>query len=148
MKISAKGRYGLYAMVYLAIHNTAGTYIPVVHIADALGISKIYLEQTFSVLKRAGLVISVKGAQGGYALSRPAEEIDIFDILSCMETSLLEKNNALCDETTFGIENTVIQTVFEPLDRSICAFLESISLAGLASSAEKSIKESGFMYFI
>ena len=69
MKISAKGRYGLAAMTYLARNYAAGTPITIVSISEKLGISKIYLEQVFSLLKRARLVNSIKGSQGGYQLA-------------------------------------------------------------------------------
>ena len=60
MKISAKGRYGLAAMTYLARNYEAGTPITIISISEKLGISKIYLEQVFSLLKRARLVNSIK----------------------------------------------------------------------------------------
>ena len=53
MKISAKGRYGLAAMTYLARNYSCGTPITIVQISKKLGISKIYLEQVFALLKRA-----------------------------------------------------------------------------------------------
>ena len=58
---------------------------------SGLAVSKIYLEQVFSLLKRDGLANSIKGAQGGYQLSRPAEEISVYDILSVAELSMFEK---------------------------------------------------------
>ena len=70
MKISAKGRYGLAAMTYLARNYASGSPITIISISEKLGISKIYLEQVFSLLKRARLVNSIKGSQGGYQLAR------------------------------------------------------------------------------
>ena len=75
MKISAKGRYGLAAMTYLARNYASGSPVTIVSISEKLGISKIYLEQVFSLLKRARLVNSIKGSQGGYQLSRAPREI-------------------------------------------------------------------------
>ena len=60
MKISAKGRYGLAAMTYLARNYASGSPVTIVSISEKLGISKIYLEQVFSLLKRARLVNSIK----------------------------------------------------------------------------------------
>ena len=74
-------------------HGSKGGFggdFPVLKISEA-GVSKIYLEQVFSLLKRDGLVNSIKGAQGGYQLSRPAEEISVYDILSVAELSMFEK---------------------------------------------------------
>ncbi|MGI6332833.1 MAG: Rrf2 family transcriptional regulator, partial [Zhaonellaceae bacterium] len=64
MRISVKARYGLGAMLYLAQYYAAQENIPVQKISDSLGVSKIYLEQVFSLLRHAELVIATKGAQG------------------------------------------------------------------------------------
>lgn len=62
MKISSKGRYGLAAMICIAQNCKNNECITIIKISEILGISKIYLEQVFSLLKRAGLVNSIKGA--------------------------------------------------------------------------------------
>ena len=84
MKISTKGRYGLRALIDLAINSSEGC----VSLADISGrqdLSLNYLESIFAYLKRAGLVIGIAGAQGGYLLSRSAREITLFDILTVLE---------------------------------------------------------------
>lgn len=90
MRISAKGRYALASMIDIARHSGNGEYITVISISERLGISRIYLEQVFSLLKRGGLVTSVKGAQGGYLLARMPRQISAYDILSAVELSLFE----------------------------------------------------------
>ena len=67
MKISTKGRYGLRAMVDLAV-SSVNEQVPLSTIAENQNISVSYLEQVFSTLRKAGLVKSIKGAQGGYIL--------------------------------------------------------------------------------
>lgn len=64
MRISAKGRYGIASMIELSWMSREGHHVPVAILAENLGISKIYLEQIFSLLKRSGLVASVKGGSG------------------------------------------------------------------------------------
>ena len=86
MRISAKGRYALAAMIHLGRYKE-GECIPLIQIAETMDISKIYLEQVFSLLKRAGLVSSIKGSQGGYQLTRYSKDISIYDIMS---TNLVE----------------------------------------------------------
>ena len=76
MKISTKGRYGLKAMFELACRY-GETPVSIRAIAEAQGISEHYLEQLFKKLRKAGVVQSIRGAQGGYALARPPEEITI-----------------------------------------------------------------------
>ena len=83
MKLSTKGKYGLYAMVYLAEHEGEGPQ-SLKAIAE-LGMPDTYLEQLLGALRRAELVKTVRGAQGGYQLSRPPEEISMRDIIEATE---------------------------------------------------------------
>ena len=84
MKISTKGRYGLRALIDLAISSSTGC-VSLADISERQDLSLNYLESIFAYLKRAGLVIGMAGAQGGYILSRPAKEITLFDILTVLE---------------------------------------------------------------
>jgi len=79
MKLSTKGRYGLRAMTDLAVYGR-NNRVSIALIAERQGMSVSYLEHLFSLLKKAGLVHSVKGAQGGYLLACPAEKTCIGDI--------------------------------------------------------------------
>lgn len=83
MRLSTKGKYGLYAMIYLAQH--AGEGPQTLKAIAELGTPEAYLEQLLGSLRRARLVTTVRGAQGGYQLSRPPEEITVRDILEAME---------------------------------------------------------------
>lgn len=69
MKISTRGRYGLRAMIDLALHENEGR-VTLAGIAVRQDLSLNYLESIFSALKRAGFVIGTAGAQGGYSLAR------------------------------------------------------------------------------
>ena len=90
MRISSKGRYALVSMIYMAESFDSGKFITVISISEKFGISKIYLEQVFALLKKGGLVTSVKGSQGGYQISRSAKQITAYDILSAIESTLFE----------------------------------------------------------
>ena len=69
MKISTKGRYALRLMLDLAINHT-GSYIPLKTVAQRQKISDKYLEQIINQANKAGLLKSIRGAGGGYQLSR------------------------------------------------------------------------------
>lgn len=86
MKLSTKGKYGLYAMMYLAQHAGEGPR-SLKAIAE-LGLPDPYLEQLLGAFRRAALVTTVRGAQGGYQLSRRPEEITLRQILEAMEGPL------------------------------------------------------------
>ncbi len=88
MRISAKGRYAIAATIYLAKRYANDEYITVISISEELDISKIYLEQVFSLLKQGEIVTSVKGSQGGYKLTRHPNQITVCDILSPIEAAL------------------------------------------------------------
>lgn len=86
MKLSTRGRYGLKAMVDLAVEY-GGAPVSTASLAASQGISDAYLEQLISSLRKAGLIVSMRGAQGGYRLSRPPEEINVGEVLKVLEGS-------------------------------------------------------------
>ncbi|GAA0123233.1 MAG: Rrf2 family transcriptional regulator [Clostridium argentinense] len=148
MRISAKGRYGLAAVIYMAKFHQNGEYITILKISEALGISKIYLEQTFSLLKRAEIVTSIKGAQGGYRLARMPIDITVFEVLSAIETSLFEKTEETVENKVPTLESVMRSFVFEPLDNEIETSLKKTTLYDLANEYEKQSANNNFMFFI
>ena len=87
MKISTKGRYALRLMTDLAAYDQDG-YVSLKDVAERQKISPKYLEQIAGMLAKAGLLHSGRGAQGGYTLSRPPEEITVGDVLRSLEGGL------------------------------------------------------------
>jgi Rrf2 family protein len=148
MRISAKGRYALAATISMAENYNNGEYITVISISEKLGISKIYLEQVFSLLKRGGIVNSVKGAQGGYQLARMPRQITVFDILSAVELSIFEPAEETVQSKAPEIEAAMRLSAFEVLDNAVKSTLEKITLYDLLTEAEAHKKESGFMFYI
>ena len=86
MKLSTRGKYGLYAMIYLAQH--AGEGPQSLKAIAGVGVPDSYLEQLLGSLRRAGLVTTVRGAQGGYQLARSPDEITARHIIEAMEGPL------------------------------------------------------------
>ena len=87
MKLSTRGRYGIHAMYDLAAYGDDGP-VPIKAISEREHVPEAYLEQLMAVLKRAGLVNSTRGAQGGYTLTRPADAISVGEILRALEGGL------------------------------------------------------------
>ena len=85
MKLSTKGRYGLRAMIDLARYSEKEP-VSIGSVAARQEISERYLEQLVALLKKAGLVKSIRGASGGYVLAKKPSEISVGDILreGCM----------------------------------------------------------------
>ena len=147
MKLSAKTRYGLASMVHLAMKHGSGKLYTIASISDELDISKIYLEQVFSHLRCSGLVTSVKGARGGYHLSRAPRDIFVYDIIYSLENSLFEP----CPETVKSkapyIDKALKNEVFDVLDDSVEKTLSKITLSDLANSVIES-QNCGYMYYL
>ncbi len=148
MKISTKGRYALASAIHIAQFYGSNEAITLISISESLGISKIYLEQVFALLKRGGIVISVKGAQGGYQLAKSPQQITAYDILSATEASLFEKTEDTVADKTPDIEMSMMTLVFDPLDEAVKKQLLGITLYDLVTEAEKQRDTQGFMFFI
>ncbi|GKX66693.1 RrF2 family transcriptional regulator [Inconstantimicrobium mannanitabidum] len=84
MKLSTKGKYGVKAMVELAV-NYGGDPISIKTIGQRQNISEYYLEQLFSPLRKAKLIKSVRGAQGGYVLNRDPKDITVAEVMDVLE---------------------------------------------------------------
>ena len=121
MMISTKGRYGLRLMLDLATEGSERP-VPVKEIAKRQNISEKYLEQIISPLSKAGLVKSIRGAQGGYILTRPATEITAGDILRAAEGTIapVECCESGCDRSsgcvTFGLYKKIQDAVDSVVD--------------------------------
>ncbi len=148
MKISSKGRYALASMIYMAQDKTHGGSFTVIGISQKLGISKIYLEQVFSLLRRGGLVTSTKGAQGGYSLARPALEISAADILMATETSLFDEPESTVKDTNPGIDRALSDTLFIPANKAFKEIFERMPLSELAEEALKGDTLEGYTFCI
>ncbi len=87
MRLTTKGRYAVTAMLDLSVNYGSGS-ITLADISERQSISLSYLEQLFSKLRKHDLVSSARGPGGGYRLSRPAEEITIFDVISAVDENI------------------------------------------------------------
>lgn len=130
MKISTKGRYGLRAMIDLAVHSN-GTHVSLFNIAERQGISGIYLEQVFATLRKAGLVKSVKGAQGGYLLAESPEKIKVGVILRTLEGDLSIVDEQDIKNSKNMISECIKIEVWDKIDESINELVDHITLEDL-----------------
>ena len=136
MKLSTKGRYGLRALIDLAVYSGDET-VSIASIASRQNISESYLEQLIAKLRKAGLVTSVRGAGGGYKLAKPAEEISVGDILRALEGSLdpVEcpglKEESACDSSDFCVTKYVWQKINDSINQTV----DGISLSRLVEES-------------
>ena len=142
MKISTKGRYGLKAVLDIAMHDEAAS---VSSIAARQLISENYLERLIAMLKKAGIVNSLRGAQGGYVLARPAEEISVGEVLRALEGDLnpvdcAEIDGSLCESS----DTCVTKFVWKRIADSINQAVDSLMLSELARDGKNLLEENMF----
>lgn len=143
MKLSTKGRYGLRIMLDIAIHGKDG-WLSVNDISKRQDISFPYVEQLIVKLRKAGLVESIRGPQGGYRLSRPEPEISAGEILRIVEGPIeivhcagLEEN---VKEECGRAGECATQLLWIKISQQMARLLDGISLEELAKW-EKEMKE-------
>lgn len=137
MKLSTKGRYGLRALIDLAMYGEEEA-VSIQSISARQQISDSYLEQLVRKLKRAGLVNSVRGAQGGYRLAKPVEEISVGDVLRALEGSIEavscgKEHNANC----LGEDLCVARYVWQKVNKSIQETVDSITISQLVEESRR-----------
>jgi len=147
MKISTKGRYGLTAMVDIAI-NAINENVTIKSISERQNISEGYLEQIFSSLRKAGLVKSIKGSQGGYLLGDNPDNITIGDILRTLEGNLSVLGDEIKDEQENMLQKCIKGKIWNEMDKKISSIVDSITLENLALDYKKMQDSSESMYFI
>ncbi|NLJ66114.1 MAG: Rrf2 family transcriptional regulator [Clostridiales bacterium] len=148
MQISTRGQYGLRALVDLAINASSGP-IPLSSIAGRQSLSLGYLEQVFSSLRKAGLVRSVKGAQGGYILADSQAKITVGDVLRALEGDLNVVDDKDKDETSETIIEQCLRTmVWERINEALSELADSITLEDLAIESRKLNESLVNMYYI
>ncbi|MGI6449492.1 MAG: RrF2 family transcriptional regulator [Desulfitobacteriia bacterium] len=138
MRFSTRGRYGVHIMVDLAQHADEGP-ISLKSVAERQKLSEHYLEQLIPELRKAGLVKSIRGSQGGYILAKRPEDILIGDVIRVLEGPIapVECTNQLgldcCEKTDF----CVTREVWVKVRDSINNVVDSITLADLIKDTEK-----------
>ncbi|MEJ0024152.1 MAG: Rrf2 family transcriptional regulator [Alphaproteobacteria bacterium] len=134
MRLTSKGRYAVMAMADLSVHGAHGM-VRLQEIAARQAISQPYLEQLFSRLKRAGLVEGVRGPNGGYRLSRPAEEVSVAEVIAAVDETIA--TNACRAGGPIGCtgrkERCLTHNLWAALGDRINDFLDDVSLADLAA---------------
>ena len=146
MKVSTRGRYGLRALVDMAIHS-GDAPISLVQVANRQKISLNYLEQVFGTLRKAGIVNSIKGAGGGYKLARAAEEITVREVLEALEGKFSIIDRVVGEEKD-EIQEAIEELVWSRIDTTVNTFLEQKTLKMLAEEYKKKLEYSTQMYYL
>ncbi|MGN1266547.1 MAG: RrF2 family transcriptional regulator [Dorea sp.] len=137
MKLSTKGRYGLRAMIDLARYSEEEP-VSISSVASRQGISERYLEQLVSLLKKSGLVKSIRGASGGYVLAKDASEISVGDVLRALEGSLEPVQCAAfySENGCMASDGCVTKYVWKKINESINQTVDEIKLDELVKESK------------
>lgn len=142
MKLSTKGRYGVKAMVDLAIHY-GGEPISIKTISKRQNISEYYLEQLFAPLRKANLIKSIRGSQGGYVLNKEPENITVADIMDILEGPI-EIADCIEGATCNNIDCCATKLLWQKIKDSIDSVMKLVTLQDIVNDY-KSIKEKNDM---
>jgi len=136
MKISAKAEYASVALVELAIRHQRSLPTSLKNIAEQYGISQPFLMQIFMQLKGAGLVLSVRGASGGYQLARNPAAISLADVIDIIDGPP-QHDTALSGLPESPVIRT-LQSVWREVGVQERKILEATSLAEIQKKAYES----------
>lgn len=135
VKLSTKGKYGVKALFELAMYEGTGP-VSLKSIAERQGLSEHYLEQLAAPLRKSGLITSIRGAQGGYVLSRPATQITVGDVIRVLEGPI-----GFTDCATEGepapdcAADCAVHGVWEKVTQQIVSVIDSITLYDLVEQS-------------
>ncbi len=129
MKMSSKARYGLYVAVELAKRYSETDFVPVSLLAQCTGVTEKYLEQIIALMKRADIVLSTRGATGGYKLKEEPSQISVGCVLRAVEDNL-QIVDCIHKDCANGC-NCVSRNLWTKLNQNINTYLDTISLKQL-----------------
>ena len=143
MKISTKGRYGLRILIDLAAHDNGKPRL-IRDIAQAQQISEKYISRLVIALRRAGLIRSVRGVNGGFHLAKQPQEITLLEVLEVMEgtVSIVEcvKFAPLCSRQNL----CGVRTIWQQLNDNIRNMMSEVTLKEILEACQKQNADNTF----
>ena len=149
MNLSKKSRYGITALIDLAVY-ARNQCVKLSSIAERNKISVKYLEQIFSGLRRAGLVKSIKGPQGGYLLAKSPESITVADVIYALDGSYLleDERSVVSGADEKGISTAIQKLLIEQMNDQTDKLLKQLTLKTLVDSSLEYSQSGQEMYYI
>jgi Rrf2 family protein len=138
MRISTKGEYGLLAIIDLAMQPGEAS-VQALQIAERHDIPKQYLDQLMLMLRKAGLIESTRGRQGGYRLARSARNITLLNVVEAMEGPVTNSNfrssrrkygaNRVLKKIWDGMNDDVVESLRSKTVEDVCRECQSVATA-------------------
>ena len=147
MNLSKKSRYGITAVIDLALNSKEG-HVSLISIAERNGISPQYLEHIFAALRRAGIIKSIKGAQGGYLLGDSSSNISVADIIEALDGTYRIEKEDTTDGNNAGISLAIQDSIIDKINDQLDEILQNTSLADLENHYKDYIEYNQNMYYI
>ncbi len=136
MKFNTKTRYGIRAMIELAMHwNSRGLYQK--DISERQGISFKYLDHIIASLKASGLIVKSSGKMSGYTLSKDPEEISVYDVYKAFEHELAIADGLTSEGKVERDRSCAARDFWNDLNSIIIEYLESTKLIDLAQKQQQ-----------
>lgn len=146
MKLSTKGRYGVKAIVELAV-NYGSKPISIKKISESQKISEYYLEQLFSSLRKADIIKSIRGAQGGYVLNKEPKDITIAEVMNVLEGPV-EIADCIEEDSCNNTNSCATRLLWGKIKKSIDEVMESITLQDIVDDSNRMKYETEKLKFI
>ena len=147
MKLSKKSRYGLRALIDLAV-NSRTELVSLGSIAQRNDISAQYLEHVFSALRKGHIVKSMKGSQGGYFLEREPEEITVAQIVEALEGTYDLEDEVDRNSVERGDQEAIQHLIIDRINDCVQEILEDVTLKDLVDAYEGYQDSVEGMYYI
>ena len=147
MKLSKKSRYGLRALIDLAV-NSRTELVSLGSIAQRNDISAQYLEHVFSALRKAHIVKSMKGSQGGYFLERDPKEITVAQIVEALEGTYDLEDEVDRNSVERGDQEAIQHLIIDRINDCVQEILEDVTLKDLVDAYEVYQDSVEGMYYI
>ncbi|WP_270841279.1 RrF2 family transcriptional regulator [Mediterraneibacter faecis] len=147
MKLSKKSRYGLRALIDLAV-NSRTELVSLGSIAQRNDISAQYLEHVFSALRKAHIVKSMKGSQGGYFLERDPKEITVAQIVEALEGTYDLEDEVDRNSVERGDQEAIQHLIIDRINDCVQEILEDVTLKDLVDAYEGYRDSVEGMYYI
>ena len=147
MKLSKKSRYGLRALIDLAV-NSRTELVSLGSIAQRNDISAQYLEHVFSALRKAHIVKSMKGSQGGYFLERDQKEITVAQIVEALEGTYDLEDEVDRNNVGRGDQEAIQHLIIDRINDCVQEILEDVTLKDLVDAYEGYQDSVEGMYYI
>ncbi len=147
MRLSTKGRYGIRAMLDLALNSSEGPVL-LRDIAKRQEVSEKYLEHSISALRKAGLVRSIRGARGGYVLAKLPSQIRLCEIMEVLEGSMAPVECVDDPQICQRAQLCVTRDIWAKMKEAIDNILESITLQDMVEQQNRKKNSKAIVYNI